>query len=108
MVQSFDIDSMRTYRDIAPEVPIGLLYGSRPSDDELVDASNWAEQVNPSYTVTDQELVDRIHELGMTISVYTINSGQEMREYINLGVDGIITNYPGVLRDILHLSSNAT
>lgn len=103
VVQSFDIDSMRTYHDIAPEVPIGLLYGSRPSDDELVDASTWAEQVNPSYRVTDQELVDRIHELGMTISVYTIDTGQLMREYINLGVDGIITNYPGVLRDILNL-----
>jgi len=103
VVQSFDIDSMRTYHDIAPEVPIGLLYGSRPSDDELVDASTWAEQVNPSYRVTDQELVDRIHELGMTISVYTIDTGQLMREYINLGVDGIITNYPGVLRDILYL-----
>ncbi|PSL01543.1 glycerophosphoryl diester phosphodiesterase [Haloactinopolyspora alba] len=101
VVQSFDIDSMRTYDEIAPEVPVGLLYGSQPTEEELVEASTWAEQVNPSYRVTDAALVERIHELGMTISVYTINSGQLMREYINLGVDGIITNYPGVLRDIL-------
>lgn len=101
VVQSFDIDSMRTYHEVAPEAPIGLLYGSRPTEEQLVDASTWAEQVNPSYRVTDQELVDRIHELGMTISVYTLNTGQLMREYINLGVDGIITDYPGVLRDIL-------
>ncbi len=102
VVQSFDIDSMRTYHALAPEVPIGLLYGERPSDDELVEASSWADQVNPSYEVTDAELVDRIHELDMQISVYTVNTGQLMREFINLGVDGIITDYPGVLRDILH------
>lgn len=101
VVQSFDIESMRTYHEIAPEVPIGLLYGERPTDEELVSASEWAAQVNPSYRVTDQALVDRIHELGMTISVYTLNTGQLMREFINLGVDGIISDYPGVLRDIL-------
>lgn len=102
VVQSFDIGSMRTYHEIQPQVPIGLLYGYRPTDAQLIAASKWAEQINPSFRVTDQSLVDRVQELGMTISVYTINSGQLMREYIDLGVDGIITNYPQVLRDILY------
>ena len=101
VVQSFDHGSMRTFHDLAPEVPVGLLYGYRPSDAELDAASGWVEQINPSYRVTDQALVDAVHERGMTISVYTLNSGALMREYIDLGVDGIITNYPVVLRDIL-------
>ncbi|WP_026874549.1 glycerophosphodiester phosphodiesterase [Jiangella gansuensis] len=103
VAQSFNIDSMRTYHEIAPEVPIGLLYGSRPSDEVLVEASEWAQQINPSYRVTDQQLVDRVHELGMTISVYTLNTGQLMRQFLNLGVDGIITDYPAVLHDIVKL-----
>lgn len=101
VVQSFDHGSMRAFHDRAPEVPVGLLFGYRPSAAELDDASGWAEQINPSYRVTDQALVDAVHERGMTISVYTLNSGALMREYIDLGVDGIITNYPVVLRDIL-------
>lgn len=101
VVQSFDIGSMRTLDGLAPQIPVGLLYGYQPSDEELAEASTWAEQINPSRRVTGQALVDKVHENGMTISVYTINDGQTMREYINLGVDGIITNYPGVLRDIL-------
>lgn len=101
VVQSFDHGSMRAFHDRAPEVPIGLLFGYRPSAAELDAASGWAEQINPSYRVTDQALVDAVHERGMTISVYTLNSGALMREYIDLGVDGIITNYPVVLRDIL-------
>lgn len=101
VVQSFDHGSMRAFHDRAPEVPIGLLFGYRPSASELDAASGWAEQINPSYRVTDRALVDAVHDRGMTISVYTINSGSVMREYIDLGVDGIITNYPVVLRDIL-------
>jgi glycerophosphoryl diester phosphodiesterase len=101
VLQSFDHDSMRTFHELAPEVPIGLLSGSRPTEAELVAASEWADQINPSYRVTDKALVDRVHQLGMTISVYTLNSGQLMRQYINMGVDGVITNYPTVLRQIL-------
>ena len=37
----------------------------------------------------------------MTIDVWTVNAGQDMRRAIRWGVDGIITNYPQVLRDIV-------
>lgn len=101
VVQSFNHVSMRAFHELAPEVPVGLLYGYRPTEAELAGASGWVEQVNPSYRVTDQALVEAVHAHGMTISVYTLNSGSLMREYIGLGVDGIITDYPAVLRDIL-------
>jgi glycerophosphoryl diester phosphodiesterase len=101
VVQSFNHASMRTFHELAPSVPIGLLYGYRPTEPELVAASEWADQINPSYRVTDQDLVDRVRELGMTISVYTLNTGRLMRQYIEMGVDGIITDYPDVLRGIL-------
>ena len=101
VVQSFDHESMRRYHDLAPEVPIGLLYGYRPTAVEIAAAATWAQQVNPSYRVTDQALVDQVHAHGMTISVYTLNTGALMREYAAMGVDGIITDYPVVLRDIL-------
>lgn len=100
VAQSFDHESMSTFREVSPEVPIGLLYDVRPTDAELVAAGEWAAQINPGHQVVDQALVERIHELGMTISVYTLNTGQLMRQYLNLGVDGIITDYPGVLRDL--------
>lgn len=100
IAQSFDHASMSTFHEVSPEVPIGLLYDVRPTDAELVAAGEWADQINPGYQVVERALVERIHELGMTISVYTLNTGQLMRQYLNLGVDGIITDYPGVLRDI--------
>ena len=36
----------------------------------------------------------------MRLSVYTINDGYEMRRVIELGVDGIFTDYPDRLHRI--------
>jgi glycerophosphoryl diester phosphodiesterase len=34
----------------------------------------------------------------MEVFTYTINEREEMRRYLEMGVDGIITNYPHRLR----------
>ncbi|WP_132877385.1 glycerophosphodiester phosphodiesterase [Tamaricihabitans halophyticus] len=93
-VQSFEVDDARAFNERLSEVPIGVLDAERPSDAELVELSSWADQVNPQWTVTDQGLVDRIQELGMTANVWTVNEPGSMRELLELGVDGIITDFP--------------
>ena len=45
--------------------------------------------------------VARAHELGMSTNVWTVNTPENMKKYIELGVDAITTNEPLVLRDIL-------
>lgn len=101
VVQSFDHASMRRYAEIAPDTPVGLLYGTRPTEAELIAASTYAAEINTSFRVTDEALIDRIHELGMRTSVYTVNTGRDMYRMLDLGVDGIITDYPIVLLDLL-------
>lgn len=93
-VQSFELDDARGFKDLMPEVPVGVLDADRPTDAELVALSTWADQVNPQYTVTDQAMVDRVHELGMDINVWTVDEPGAMRAMAGLGVDGIITDYP--------------
>ena len=92
---------LRAYHDLAPDVPIGLLYYTRPTDSELVAASGWVDQANPALGNIDKAIVDRIHQLGMTTNVWTVNGGQDMHRAIEWKVDGIITNYPQVLAEIL-------
>ncbi|MQA12026.1 MAG: hypothetical protein GEU98_26520 [Pseudonocardiaceae bacterium] len=91
---SFEVDDAKAFRGLQPDLPIGLLAAERPSDGELVALSQWADQINPQWTVTDRALVDRIHELGMRANVWTVNEPGSMRTMIELGVDGIITDYP--------------
>ena len=101
VVQAFNHAWLRIYKDRAPDVPVGLLYGYKPTEVEIAAASTWAEQVNPALGAIDQTTVDQVHAHGMEIHVWTVNAGTDMRRAINWRVDGIITNYPQVLRDIL-------
>jgi glycerophosphoryl diester phosphodiesterase len=88
-------------QDLAPDVTVGLLFGSKPTEAAIADAATWAQQVNPALGAIDEATVDQIHAQGMEAHVWTVNAGQDMRRAINWDVDGIITNYPQVLRDIL-------
>lgn len=101
VVQSFNHPWLRVYKDLAPDVTVGLLFGSRPTEADIASAATWAEQVNPALGAIDEPTVDRIHAQGMEAHVWTVNAGQDMRRAIRWQVDGIITNYPQVLRDIL-------
>ncbi|WP_016701388.1 glycerophosphodiester phosphodiesterase [Actinoalloteichus spitiensis] len=101
VVQSFDHEQMRAFHRRLGVVPVGLLFGSRPSDAELVAASRWAEQANPRFRDTDPALVDRVHELGMAINVWTVNDEADMRTAVSHGVDGVITDHPEVLLKVL-------
>ncbi|MEU6073473.1 glycerophosphodiester phosphodiesterase family protein [Micromonospora sp. NPDC047074] len=104
VIQSFWVPAVRDIHTLLPDVPVGLLFETRPTDDVLVEASRWADQINPGNAFTDQALVDRVHELGMSINPYVVNNGRDMRRFVNLGVDGIITDYPAVMRDIVRIT----
>ncbi|MFF4915185.1 glycerophosphodiester phosphodiesterase [Streptomyces tendae] len=96
-VQSFQTDDARTFHTAQPDIPIGILDADRPTDTELTELSQWADQINPQHTVTDQTLVDRVHQLGMDINVWTVDEPGAIRTMTGLGVDGIITDYPQTL-----------
>ncbi|MFJ8806538.1 glycerophosphodiester phosphodiesterase [Streptomyces sp. NPDC102490] len=96
-VQSFETDDARTFHTAQPDIPIGILDADRPTDTELTELSQWADQINPQHTVTDQTLVDRVHQLGMDINVWTVDEPGAIRKMAGLGVDGIITDYPQTL-----------
>lgn len=100
VVQSFDRRSARLYEQLQPQVPVGALFFTRPTEAELQETATYAEQANPNFRNADRALVERIHELGLTISVYTVNDPEDMLRMIDLGVDGIITDFPEILRRI--------
>lgn len=102
VVQSFDIAWMRGFRDVTSDVTLGLLYSAQPPEDELTEASNWAQQINVKHDAIDQGFVDRVHGLGMVTCPWTVDDEGRARELDALGVDGIITNNPAQIRAALH------
>ena len=102
VMQSFNHAWLRGYADLAPDVPVGLLFaGGPPSEAQLADAATWADQANPALGDMTEATVDQIHGYGLETHVWTVNGGQDMRRAISWGVDGVITNYPQVLAEIL-------
>ena len=41
------------------------------------------------------------HELGLLAKVWTVNDAKRMSKIVDLGVDGIITDYPDRLRKVM-------
>ena len=51
--------------------------------------------------VIDRKLIESAHAHGLQVHVWTVNNRSEMAELLDLGVDGIITDRPDVLREVL-------
>ncbi|MFT5432717.1 MAG: glycerophosphoryl diester phosphodiesterase [Myxococcota bacterium] len=52
-------------------------------------------------TVVDRRFVSGAHRLGLQVHVWTIDDPSEMERLIELGVDGLMTDRPRILRDVL-------
>jgi glycerophosphoryl diester phosphodiesterase len=51
--------------------------------------------------LVDSRLVAAAHGRGLQVHVWTINEAEEMEALLDLGVDGLITDRPSVLRSVL-------
>ena len=91
-------DTVRTALLLSPEWPKSPL--------ERAEALG-AEAINPHVSMVDLPLVERAHEAGLAVYVYTVDPEDEMGRVLDMGVDGIFTNRPDVLRGVLDRRASA-
>lgn len=63
-----------------------------------------ALQVPPRHrglTIVDRAFVDTAHEHGLHVHVWTIDDPCEMHRLLDLGVDGVMTDRPDILKDVM-------
>lgn len=102
-IQSFDWRTLPLVRQAEPSIPLVALYDEQSAGDPVIGALMvGAGTVSPDYRlVTGKQYVDRAHALGLKVIPWTVDDADTMREQIGYGVDGIITDYPTVLRGVL-------
>jgi len=54
-------------------------------------------------TLVDEAFVTEAHRRGIDVHVWTVDDPDEMRRLLDLGVDGIMTDVPSVLRTVLDM-----
>jgi len=103
VVSSFDHTSLVALKRLEERVKIGLLYDCKP-----VRHSALAEMtgvpvysLHPKFKRLDREDVGEAAMRGLQIYAYTINKEDAMAEAIRMGVSGVITDYPGRMRQLL-------
>lgn len=102
IISSFNHYALAQSKRIDQSIPTGILYMEglyRPWD---YAASLQANALHaPSYAVS-RELVQEASKHGVIYNVFTVNNEAEMKALIELGVAGIITDYPDRLHKILY------
>ena len=55
----------------------------------------------PAFRSVTSQMIAEAHELGLPVLPWTVNTKADMERQLDLGVDGIITDYPTRLRTLL-------
>jgi glycerophosphoryl diester phosphodiesterase len=89
-------------RELAPGARLGLLLSARSSARPLARArAVGAEAIHPWWGLATGELVAQAHGEGLAVYPYTVDEPDAMRRLLDLGVDGLFTNHPDRLRNLL-------
>ena len=122
-VQSFDWSSLNLTKQLAPELPLVALSsgdawlqvgqpGASPNLGGIdIDtyggslakaaAAQGYDAISPTFRSVTPGMIADAHQLGLPVIPWTVNTTADMNRLMDLGVDGIITDYPTRLRGVM-------
>lgn len=106
-VLSFDAQALGNVRQRDPTLICGLLFDKPVSNPADAAWEVGARQIAPRADLLTEEMVAEAHESGLQVVTWTINEPADMRRAIAAGVDGIMTDYPDRLVEVLKENANA-
>lgn len=117
MVQSFNWESLKLVKEMEPKITTvallqniyyentlwtaGLKLSDFGGDPVKMAKSLGVDVISPYYKLCNSNMIKTSHEYGMLVVPWTIDDKLEMERFISMGVDGIITDYPDILREML-------
>jgi len=94
-IQSFDPRSLHVVKKAAPGMPLALLVENEDGVDANLARLGFVPQIySPYFPLLDKKAVEKLHAKGMKVIPWTVDETDKMEQLIDMGVDGIITDYP--------------
>ena len=95
IIQAFDVRALQAAKAAAPSIPVALLISeTKGFDQDLEDLGFTPEIYSPNFRLVNSEMVQNCRSNNIRIIPWTVNEERDMQVMLELGVDGIITDYP--------------
>lgn len=109
VVQSFNQQTIRRIKLLEPSIPTALLMGNLPTTPSRVRARRMvrdvlaigANSVGLWHNVVTPALLEEMRRRALSVWTWTVDEEIAMRDLVQMGIQGIITNYPDRLNSVL-------
>lgn len=102
ILQSFDLEILKLARSVRPDIKLGYIIENTGGIRRNVEQLGFMpDYYIPYYRVIDGTTIDYAENNGIKVVPWTVNETSEMKKLIDLGVDGIITDYPNQLSELI-------
>ncbi len=101
IIESFDLRTLKYLHEHYPKIKTSLLIDEKePLETYLAELGFNPTIYSPYSILVGKGLVDRCHNLGIKIIPWTVNSLKDIKYFMALGVDVIITDYPNLMQQL--------
>lgn len=103
VIQSFDTRPLQVLHRTHPYIKTSFLVdkdGGDKVEEQLAKLGFTPAIYSPVYTVVTKELVEACHAKHVQVIPWTANTKEEIQRLVNLGVDGVISDYPDLFASI--------
>ncbi|MFI5451984.1 glycerophosphodiester phosphodiesterase [Pedobacter sp. UC225_61] len=98
IIQSFDMRTLQYLHKKYPKIRTSLGIDEKEDFENNIKDLGFNPTIYSPYSVlVGKNLVDKCHAAGVKIIPWTVNSIKDIEYMMNLGVDGIITDYPNLM-----------
>jgi glycerophosphoryl diester phosphodiesterase len=100
IVSSFWHNQLLLLHQNFPSVQIGVLCRfPNPKNIQIAKKLN-AVSLHLPWQFTRRELIEEAHSYGLDVLIYTVNQKSQMQDFIEMGVDGIFSDFPDRVIDM--------
>jgi len=100
-IQSFDHRILQYFHKMYPDVTLAVLEESEQDVENVLQKLGFYPDIySPLFTLLKPKKVKWLHDNGIKVIVWTVNTTYDMEKMIAIGVDGIITDYPNLIKEL--------